>query len=156
MKTSPYEDFSRGLHQRLLARRLPVHGTIEVTHRCPLACGHCYNNLPPDDQQARRHELTYNQHCRILDEIAAAGCLWLLYTGGEIFVRQDFLDIYTYAKQKGLLITLFTNGILINENIARVRVFLSGELTKPVTVKGLAVTKGAREAIEKAGGKVEE
>jgi len=45
---------------------------------------------------------------------------------------------------------------LINENIARVRVFLSGELTKPVTIKGLAVTKGAREAIEKAGGKVEE
>ncbi len=45
---------------------------------------------------------------------------------------------------------------LINENIARVRVFLSGELTKPVTVKGIAVTKGAREAIEKAGGKVEE
>ena len=45
---------------------------------------------------------------------------------------------------------------LINENIARVRVFLSGELTKPLTVKGVAVTKGAREAIEKAGGKVEE
>jgi len=45
---------------------------------------------------------------------------------------------------------------LINENIARVRVFLSGELTKPVTVKGVAVTKGAREAIEKAGGKVDD
>jgi large subunit ribosomal protein L15 len=45
---------------------------------------------------------------------------------------------------------------LINENIARVRIFLSGELSKAVTVKGLAVTKGAREAIEKAGGKVEE
>jgi large subunit ribosomal protein L15 len=45
---------------------------------------------------------------------------------------------------------------LINENIARVRVFLSGELNKPVTVKGVAVTKGARAAIEKAGGKVEE
>ena len=45
---------------------------------------------------------------------------------------------------------------LVNENIARVRIFLSGDLSKPVTVKGLAVTKGAREAIEKAGGKVEE
>lgn len=45
---------------------------------------------------------------------------------------------------------------LINENIARVRIFLSGDLGKPVTVKGLAVTRGAREAIEKAGGKVEE
>ena len=45
---------------------------------------------------------------------------------------------------------------LVNENIARARVFLSGELGKPVTVKGIAVTKGARQAIEKAGGKVEE
>ena len=45
---------------------------------------------------------------------------------------------------------------LVNDNVTRARVFLSGELTKPVTVKGLAVTKGAREAIEKAGGKVEE
>lgn len=45
---------------------------------------------------------------------------------------------------------------LINEKIDRVRVFLSGELNKAVTVVGLAVTKGAREAIEKAGGKVED
>ena len=45
---------------------------------------------------------------------------------------------------------------LVNDNVTRARVFLSGELTKAVTVKGLAVTKGAREAIEKAGGKVEE
>ena len=48
------------------------------------------------------------------------------------------------------------NADLINDNIARVRVFLSGELGKPVNLKGIAVTKGAREAIEKAGGKVED
>jgi large subunit ribosomal protein L15 len=45
---------------------------------------------------------------------------------------------------------------LVNENVTRARVFLSGELGKAVTIKGLAVTKGAREAIESAGGKVEE
>ena len=45
---------------------------------------------------------------------------------------------------------------LVQENITRARVFLSGELSRPLTVKGLAVTRGAREAIEKAGGKVEE
>lgn len=44
---------------------------------------------------------------------------------------------------------------LVKDNITRARVFLSGELTKAVTVKGLGVTKGAREAIERAGGKVE-
>lgn len=45
---------------------------------------------------------------------------------------------------------------LITRNILRAKVFLSGDLSKAVTIKGLAVTKGAREAIEKAGGKVEE
>ncbi|MCR9106918.1 MAG: 50S ribosomal protein L15 [Gammaproteobacteria bacterium] len=45
---------------------------------------------------------------------------------------------------------------LVKDNVTRARVFLSGALDKAVTVKGLAVTKGAREAIEKAGGNVEE
>ena len=45
---------------------------------------------------------------------------------------------------------------LVKQDVLRARVFLSGELDKAVTVKGLAVTKGAREAIEKAGGKIEE
>jgi large subunit ribosomal protein L15 len=45
---------------------------------------------------------------------------------------------------------------LINNNITRAKVFLSGELNKAVTVKGLRITKGALAAIEAAGGKVEE
>ena len=45
---------------------------------------------------------------------------------------------------------------LVSRSIERAKVFLSGDVTKAVTIKGLGVTKGAREAIEKAGGKVEE
>jgi large subunit ribosomal protein L15 len=45
---------------------------------------------------------------------------------------------------------------IVAENIQRAKVILSGELSKAVTVKGLAVTKGARAAIEAAGGKVED
>ena len=45
---------------------------------------------------------------------------------------------------------------LVKQNVTRARVFLAGELDKAVTVKGLAVTKGAREAIEKVGGKIED
>ena len=48
------------------------------------------------------------------------------------------------------------NADLVNDNIARARVFLSGEVNRPLTLRGIAVTKGAREAIENAGGKVEE
>lgn len=45
---------------------------------------------------------------------------------------------------------------LINNSIKRARVVLSGEISKAVTIKGLAVTKGARAAIEAAGGKIED
>jgi large subunit ribosomal protein L15 len=45
---------------------------------------------------------------------------------------------------------------LITANIKRAKIFLSGELKKSLTVKGLAVTKGAKAAIEAAGGKIEE
>jgi large subunit ribosomal protein L15 len=44
---------------------------------------------------------------------------------------------------------------LVKEDVLRARVFLSGTIDKAVNVKGLAVTKGAREAIEQAGGSVE-
>ncbi|MDY6980562.1 MAG: 50S ribosomal protein L15 [Pseudomonadota bacterium] len=45
---------------------------------------------------------------------------------------------------------------LISKEIQRVKVMASGKLEKAVTLKGIRVTKGAREAIEAAGGKVEE
>ena len=45
---------------------------------------------------------------------------------------------------------------LISSGIKRAKVVLSGELSKAVTIKGLAVTKGARAAIEAAGGKIED
>lgn len=45
---------------------------------------------------------------------------------------------------------------IINENIEFAKIFQSGEISKAVTVKGVGVSKGARAAIEAAGGKVED
>jgi radical SAM protein with 4Fe4S-binding SPASM domain len=118
METLTYGAFSEAFSGRLADRRVPLSGTIEVTRRCPLTCLHCYNNLPMSDAEAHKRELSYDEMCRLLDQMSDAGTLWLLLTGGEIFARPDFLDIYTYAKRKGFLITLFTNGTLVTERIA--------------------------------------
>ena len=118
IETHSYSDFSRVVHAEVNPLRVPVNGTIEITNRCPLECAHCYNNLPMGDAIARRRELSSDELRRVLDELADLGCLWLLFTGGEIFARADFLDIYRYAREKGFLITLFTNGTLITERIA--------------------------------------
>ncbi len=45
---------------------------------------------------------------------------------------------------------------LVKKNIKHVKVFASGEITKAITLKGIKATKGARAAIEAAGGKIEE
>ena len=118
MEQLSYGAFSADLHQRQAGERAPMQVSIEVTRRCPLECLHCYNNLPMGDMDAKGRELSKEEHFRVLDELVEMGCFWLLYTGGEIFARKDFLEIYTYAKQKGFLITLFTNGTLITEKIA--------------------------------------
>ena len=118
MEQLSYGEFSADVHQRQSGERVPSQVSIEVTRRCPLECLHCYNNLPMGDVEARQRELSKEEHFRILDELVEMGCFWILYTGGEIFARKDFLEIYTYAKKKGFLITLFTNGTIINEQIA--------------------------------------
>ncbi len=118
MNVAAYADLSRSIHQHYSGQRAPLEVSIEVTRRCPLECLHCYNNLPMGDLQARSRELSKEEHFKLLDQLAHLGCLWLLYTGGEIFARKDFLEIYTYAKKKGFLITLFTNGTLIGERTA--------------------------------------
>jgi radical SAM protein with 4Fe4S-binding SPASM domain len=113
-----YGEFSLGLHRYFGDKRVPVEASLEITRRCPLECQHCYNNLPMGDLAARNRELSKQEYEQLLTELADMGVIWILFTGGEIFARKDFLEIYTFAKRKGFIITLFTNGILINEKIA--------------------------------------
>jgi len=115
-----YSEFGEQLLSKIGDKRVPISGTMELTERCNLKCAHCYINLPANDQQAQTKELTYEQWCGIFDQIAEEGCFSLLLTGGEPLLRPDFLDIYAYAKRKGFLVTLFTNGTMLTPEIADV------------------------------------
>jgi radical SAM protein with 4Fe4S-binding SPASM domain len=118
MSVTSYTDFSSSIHKHFASQRTPLEVAIEVTRRCPLECQHCYNNLDMADVEARNRELSKQEYFSLLDDLSDMGVLWLLFTGGEIFARKDFLEIYTHAKKKGFLITLFTNGTVITEKIA--------------------------------------
>jgi radical SAM protein with 4Fe4S-binding SPASM domain len=99
-------------------RRLPVEGTLETTYRCNLNCVHCYVNEPVGSRAAREGELSLDRLKALIDEIAEAGCLNVLMTGGEVLVRPDFAELYLYAIRKGLRVTVFTNGTLVTEVVA--------------------------------------
>src|SRR3989441_10058244 len=112
-----YRDFSQQVHNQAAEKSKVVNAQIELTYGCNLHCVHCYTDCynRPD---LLKQEMSYTEVTGILDQLYNEGCLWVCFTGGEIFVRKDFLDIYAYAKQKGFLITLFTNGTLFTEAIA--------------------------------------
>jgi radical SAM protein with 4Fe4S-binding SPASM domain len=106
------------LLQQLGTRRFPLGGSLELTERCNLACLHCYINRPAASKEVAERELQLPQVKSILDKITDAGCLFLLFTGGEPLLRPDFAGIWRYAKQQGILVSLFTNGTLLTPRIA--------------------------------------
>jgi len=107
-KFTLWEKFKRG------DRKL-VSFDLEVTARCNNNCRHCYINLPAEDKDVEKDELSLEQIKKIVDQVVDLGALWCLVTGGEPLLRGDFFDIYLYLKKKGLLVSVFTNATLINQ-----------------------------------------
>ncbi len=91
--------------------------SMELTERCNNNCIHCYINLPADDKEAKKKEITFAETKEIVDEAARMGCLFWYLTGGEPLLRGGFFEIYLYLKRKGIKVTLFTNATLIDSKI---------------------------------------
>lgn len=94
-------------------RCFPLSGQIELTYRCGLDCIHCYCKGSEDING----ELSTGQWKEVLDTIQGEGCIWLTLTGGDPLIRGDFLEIYSYAKAKGFIITIFTSGSLLKKKV---------------------------------------
>ncbi|MDD2751748.1 MAG: radical SAM protein [Candidatus Omnitrophica bacterium] len=88
---------------------------LELTARCNNNCRHCYINLPKDDVEAKKKEISFEEIKKIVDQAVSLGALWCLLTGGEPLLREDFFEIYLYLKKKGLFISVFTNATLITQ-----------------------------------------
>lgn len=107
------------LWKKMKDKRSLVSFELELTARCNNNCRHCYINLPVNDEKAKKEEISFDEIKNIVDEAVSLGALWCLITGGEPLLRKDFFEIYLYLKKKGLLVSVFTNATLINEEHIR-------------------------------------
>jgi radical SAM protein with 4Fe4S-binding SPASM domain len=88
----------------------------------------------------------------IASQAAKLGAVWCLITGGEPLLRPDFPEIYLMLKRKGLLVSVFTNATLINEDhIALFRKYPPRDIE--VTVYG--VTEETYERVTRRPGSFE-
>jgi radical SAM protein with 4Fe4S-binding SPASM domain len=100
---------------RSAAERQPI-VVWNITRRCNLRCIHCYS-----DSDAREYpgELTWDQCCSVLDDLAQFGVPGVLLSGGEPLIHPRFFDLAGYARGQGLRLTLSTNGTLIDRAAAQ-------------------------------------
>lgn len=104
------KEYLQQFNRKVAQQRIPIAGSFNLTNHCNLRCVHCYLDRKYD----KGKELSTAAWHGIIDEITEAGCLYLLLTGGEPLLREDFADIYRHARTNGLIVTVFTNGTHIN------------------------------------------
>jgi radical SAM protein with 4Fe4S-binding SPASM domain len=110
-----YGPLVRELLKRAADCRQPANGTFELTSRCNLSCRMCYVRYSAGNKERKEKELSASQWLSLARQAVESGMVFLLLTGGEVFLRPDFFEIYEPLTRMGLIVALFTNGTLITE-----------------------------------------
>ena len=104
------------LFHRASQKKIPLSGTFEVSPMCNFDCKMCYVRLSKEQVEKHpRKMLTLEQWKKLADEAEKKGLLYLLITGGEPFMWPDFWELYEYVSKKGFVVTINSNGSMINE-----------------------------------------
>ncbi len=112
-----YQAYRELLFARADVRGIPLSGTFELTPRCNFNCKMCYIHRSEQDTLALAGERSATQWLSLAEECCKQGTLLLLLTGGEPFIRKDFQEIYSGCRKMGLMISINSNGSLIQEDV---------------------------------------
>lgn len=99
-------------------QRFPANGTFELTVRCDLKCKMClFRHDDSENADIMAKELTAAQWIDLAKQVAEAGTINLLITGGEPMLRPDFCEIWEGIYKEGFILELYTNGTLVTPKI---------------------------------------
>ncbi len=104
------------LFQKAMQTGTPVNGSLELVPFCNMDCDFCYVHLTPaqaGEAGGRIH--SGKEWLKAAEQMREAGVLFLLITGGEPLLHPDFREIFSGLKKMGFILTLNTNGTLIDE-----------------------------------------
>jgi len=100
------------LREKSIAKQIPLIVHFDLTYQCNLNCVHCYI------VNKNRSVLGVEEVKNILDQLAEAGALYLILSGGEVLTRKDFIEIARYARNLHFALRILTNGTLIDKMMA--------------------------------------
>lgn len=106
------------LCRQATAQRIPINGILELTPLCNMDCRMCYVRLSRQEMEARGRLRTAEEWLALGRQMQQAGTLFLLLTGGEPLMYPQFKEVYLGLKKLGMVLTVNTNGTLIDEEWA--------------------------------------
>lgn len=117
MSDTPWADFYESLTNQCRNALIPINVGLELTPLCNFNCKMCYIHLSKEEQQKRAELLSAEQWIDIAKQAYDMGTLSLTLSGGEVFTRPDFRQIYEALSDMGFMITILSNGYLINNSV---------------------------------------
>lgn len=105
------------MYHKASGEKIPISGTFELSPVCNFNCRMCYVRKSPDEVE--RHDrplMTMDRWLEIAEEARESGMLYLLLTGGEPLLWPDFWALYENLIRMGFLISINTNGSLIDRD----------------------------------------
>ena len=108
--------YSAFLHSKAAAAGIPVSATFELTARCNFNCRMCYVHSQ-NSELCKKEEKSAQWWIDLGKKAIEQGVVFLLLTGGEHLLRNDFEEIYTQLSKLGFIISINTNGYLVTDEI---------------------------------------
>lgn len=113
-----HTDITNYMMSKASYHAIPISGTFEITPLCNFNCKMCYIHKSKEEVSCHsRRMMTFNNWKEIASKSVKQGMLFLLITGGEPMLSPFFCDLYEYMIKHGVLVTVNTNGSLMNEKI---------------------------------------
>ena len=146
------------LFSKAARKKVPLSGTFELSPLCNFSCRMCYVRKTAEEvRNQERRMVPAGKWLEIAEDAGREGMLYLLLTGGEPFLYPDFWDLYEALNRMGFVISINTNGSMIDETAVerlRERPPMKINLTlygaKDSTYESLCGVKGVFSRVDRA------
>lgn len=96
---------------------IPMFLTLELTSKCNYRCPFCFINTKDARENQLQQTIRFKDIKSDLEWLIDRGLLYCTITGGEPLVHPDFKEIYSFLKDSGVVVTVFTNLSCVDDQL---------------------------------------
>lgn len=105
------------LFKKATKEKIPLSASFEISPECNMDCKMCYVKMTSSEMKKIGRKRTVEEWIDIAEQGKKLGLLHILLTGGEPFLQKDFKELYLRLKKMGFIVSINSNGTMINEEI---------------------------------------